>query len=736
MKQLIVITLLLVTSCAFSDSGGIAVLNPGFEVDTDSDRVPDNWELEIGGNAKGKVELDSDQYHSGKKSVRISNASGSAPFVYTAIKSKQIAVQPSTTYVARFFAKATDARKVSVHIRCEGAGNRIMYIEEGDYDWKEFRCQFTTAERTQLMRIFFVSEDVTGGLWIDDVSIELADVQMANLKEKHYPKDFPGVFPRSRGPLPEHLTVFDCRRQANDDAMEMALAALQGLVNRTSPRLYMINQTNPENYDEMWLKYMQEKGYTGKEQRVSEPAELLKQFRKEISGAIVYDTNLPGSIHAACMLGGIKRAIPLSPALLRKFDLPIVMDLRGKWKRNVDAYRFVYENYFDQMNHHVIAWFHPLMNTPYVVDYLVEFKIFTFWMSSYKDREKGADPAAEEKFINELLASTPANIPVLGWPGYGDNKGIQEYNGVRWLSEFGKFMPGSGFCSNLSVHSAINPPDKIFTQKGRKREDLLELQKDKIYVSINVIDSGDALWYWQLWQRNIWADSERGSVPIGWCMNGGLYETLPLVLQWYYENATPNDLFFGLWYMNTASYASRFLPKQKQQIWKQWVQLTNEYCQKLDLEGIELYNGSWGEPTPPTPETFRYYTEGMDNLKFILADLGRHDSINPANANYILDDTVVFHTLTRYKIWATSDEVLTRKREESVAWVVDEIKANSPATRPGFMTAMAISWYFYPSWIKDIAEQLPDEYVVVNPYQLAKLYKDHNKRLAENTEKK
>ena len=36
---------------------------------------------------------------------------------------------------------------------------------------------------------------------------------------------------------------------------------------------------------------------------------------------------------------------------------------------------------------------------------MTEFNVFCFWESGYADNEKGADPEAEEAFINELLGS-------------------------------------------------------------------------------------------------------------------------------------------------------------------------------------------------------------------------------------------------------------------------------------------------------------------------------------------
>jgi len=709
----------------FAQAAAPAVPNAGFEIIGEDGNFAKGWRVAIGGGADAVVEIDEQVYHSGARSVRLSNRSPMKAFVFASFHSDLIPVESNTTYVLKFFTKGLNAKQCYAGIGFRGNGDHRRYLPGDTFDWRAFECLFTTPRDCTAVDIRFASDDVTEALWIDDVVLERSPRQLADIAERRYPKDFDGVWPRSKGPLPRRLMVYD--RTGESEDLGLLPAALQGLVNRKQPRLYYINKTNPPRYDEDWLRYMQEKGYTDAEERIADFDTLLERFRDEIAGVIVYDPDLPGSINAACMLAGLENALPASPDQVPALDLPVVMDLRGKWTRNVDAYRYVYENHWDEMNHHVLAWIHPLCAHSYVRDYMIEFNVFCFWLSGYSDNEKGADPAAEEAFIHELLANTPANIPVMGWPAYGDTKGMQEYSGVRWLSEYGKFVPGTEFCSNFSIHSAIQPEGGLFRRKCPENAPSVTLDTDKVYLSVNILDSGDALWYWQLYQRKIWADPVRGKVPIGWCMNVTLCDTLPLVLEWYYENATPNDTFFaavsGLGYMNTQTYANRFRAEDRERIWREYVALTDAYCRKLDLHGIEIYNGSWGEPTPPSEDTFRRFVDGMDGLDYILADLGRHEGTSPDKADYMIGDTAVFHALTRFQVWSSSSEVAEKTMENSNAWLLDEIVSNTPAHRPAFMSAMAISWYYYPAWIEDLKQKLPPEYVLASPSELARLFR-------------
>jgi len=109
---------------------------------------------------------------------------------------------------------------------------------------------------------------------------------------------------------------------------------------------------------------------------------------------------------------------------------------------------------------------------------------------------------------------------------------------------------------------------------------------------------------------------------------------------------------------------------------------------------------------------------------FALADLGRHTDTRPANANTKLDGVAVFHTLTSFRVWTTSEEVTQRRMEDENAWLLGEITGHAPAARPGFMSAMAVSWCYYPSWLKDMQDRLPPEYVAVSPGDLARLWRE------------
>ncbi len=705
------------TVCA---AQSIAVPNNGFEELDTSSGFAVGWIRGFGPGTQATADIDSSVAHGGRHSLRITDATPTEAYRYALVNTSWLEVRPRTTYELRCQARGRNVGKAFIGIACEGAGEHRQGLPVGDYEWREVTFRVTVPDGCRRAMVQFVADGVTEGLWIDDVTWDVSPVQLGNIPEVQYARTSASWYPRTPGPIPDKLVIVDLQ-QADRDTRAM-LTALQGIVNRQRPQLYLLNPTNPAGYDALWLTEMRRHKYTGPDEVRLAPAAAIDHFRDEITGLIVWDPELPASANAAWMLAGLKNALPTSPAGMAHFDLPMVEDLRGRWTRNVDAYREIYERYWDRMCPHLLAWEYPLSNALQSRDVMVQHRVFQFWVTAYTDREQGSDPPAEMAFLEELLASTPGNVPVMGWPMHVD-KGIEEYTAVRLLSEFGKWVPGTGFTSNGSVHSAAEPPPSLFQQAATRADAAtIPLRQDKLYITTNILDSGDAHWYWQFYQRQIWADPLRGSVPTGYGMNVTLIDALPLVAQWYYEHRAPRDSFFALNYMNAPVYASRFADADRERIWSEYVARLDDYRKRLDMDGIELYSGGSGGPSAAT-HLLQRFTRGMPGLNYILTDLGRHRDTTPENAAQLLDGVAIFRTSTDFRIWTKSEDVLTRTMEDENRWLLSEIAAHAPPHRPGFMSALAISWSYYPAWIADLCSRFPADYEAVSPDELASLFR-------------
>lgn len=697
------------------------VPNPGFEEVDPRTGFARAWIRGAGEGTDGGADLDGDIARSGRRSLRVVNRTRHQAYRYVLVNTDWLQADPERTYILRFHVKGRSVGRCFAGVACEGSGEHRQPLPSGTYDWQEQTFRFTTPPGTGRVSLQFIADDVAE-FWIDDVSLEPSPVQLANIPAVARRRPPDSWYPRTPGGVARKLAVVDISRETPDVAALMT--ALQGLVNRRSARFYLINATNPPGYDEMWLRYLQEKGYTGPEERLEGPEAALRRFRSSFRGAVVWDDALPGSRHAAWMLGSILDALPASAETARRYSLPVVEDLRGRWRRNVDAYRYVWERYRNRLSDGILAWEHPLTSALCSRDVMVQQRAFLFWISAPMDEEVGADPAAERDFVEEVLSQTPANIPVMGWPMYG-TKGIEEYTAVRLLSEFGQWVPGSSFTSNGTVHSAVRPPARVFARAHTPTPDAnLKPERDRIYLSVNILDSGDAHWYWQFYQRQIWADPARGSVPTGYGMNLTLADALPPVAQWYYEKRAPGDSFFGLLYMNAPVYACRFRKRDRERVWDEYVRLTARCIARMGMEGLELYTGGTGGPSA-SDELLRRFTRGIPGLRYILAGLGRHTDVRPETAARMLDGVAVFHTLTNFRVWSLDEDLTRRTMESENTWLVGEILANAPRSTPAFMSAMAVSWTYYPSWIVDLKSRLPAHFVMVSPGDMARLYRRH-----------
>jgi hypothetical protein len=122
----------------------------------------------------------------------------------------------------------------------------------------------------------------------------------------------------------------------------LTLSCVQGIVNRSQPRLYLIH----DRYDELWLDWMVKRGDVEKVQWL-EVAEVFERFLPEVSRMYVTDPEVPATVNVATMLAGVNPGLVSTPAVAGSFDLATGsypdlvtdgLDLRSMhWKKDVDA---------------------------------------------------------------------------------------------------------------------------------------------------------------------------------------------------------------------------------------------------------------------------------------------------------------------------------------------------------------------------------------------------------------
>jgi len=145
-------------------------------------------------------------------------------------------------------------------------------------------------------------------------------------------------------PAPAQIQdLITLRQNSSYSSAEMYLfASLKGIINKTKPRIFSYEGDAFAEGPHTWLQSL---GLNW-----SEPADkwdLIAKYRIEISGLIVYDSAQPHTINLATMLAKSKGALIVSPLLLSRltsssYNLPILLDLRGKFTSKLEVYQSLY----------------------------------------------------------------------------------------------------------------------------------------------------------------------------------------------------------------------------------------------------------------------------------------------------------------------------------------------------------------------------------------------------------
>ena len=336
------------------------------------------------------------------------------------------------------------------------------------------------------------------------------------------------------------------------------------------------------------------------------PNEALDRFLRAVSGLVLVDPAIPASINVATMLAGIKGWLVATPTfaaahqLAERIAAPIqdVLDLGAfHWQSDVQAYRWFYGHsgasgpYYHQLSHRMCA-----MTDPYDLplrDYMVEFAVPLLWVKQEADAEELA-------LAEEILMRLPPNIPCLGWPyaPCSADEGLGEHRGVILANEFAKFEMYSGYetvsraVSNLSVHSGTSmPPGPAARQQ--ERAGAPPPLANKVYLALIRTDGDGANFYRECY-RSLWEDAPHGRFSIAWQQGPMLYDLMPDILDWYYRHATPNDSFVnaltGIGYIHEENYAYRYPPKQRAEIWENYLRLSQAYHERLGFSCLTTYH--------------------------------------------------------------------------------------------------------------------------------------------------
>lgn len=345
----------------------------------------------------------------------------------------------------------------------------------------------------------------------------------------------------SAAAAPDPMLVVDVEALTVEE--QLTFAALQGIVNRDAPRLYLVGLRSAQDFDvdptaEAWLTDVVD----GPIERVM-PAEALDRLKGAVKGLVVWDPAVPHeSQNVATTMAGRDDLLPVGPsqvaALEADHGLAVEVDLRDL---GLTTDRQFTEWAIANLTPPTGGWSFPVWMgrprngkaiQPGLRDWAVANRAFVF----------DANPASEPGLIGEVMDLFPRGIGVYGYVFfdtevyYSTGLPANEALGVAELTEHGNWLIPTTDATNLTVHSKSTAVARRATWDDTARTP----DDDTTYVSF-VLSDGDALGYDVTMLRSLqYSHLGDSSIPIGVSTSPLLATHAPAIWNWYLDNLPAN----------------------------------------------------------------------------------------------------------------------------------------------------------------------------------------------------
>ncbi len=367
----------------------------------------------------------------------------------------------------------------------------------------------------------------------------------------------------------------------SDLDVQVLLLSMQGLVNRDAPRLYFIY---PEGWDFRFTGSLMQYLTTSK-YFTFKPLQSLRKtftlFRDDLKGYIIWDKERPVTLDVAFTLAGLKDAIVISEDLLplvEGSDLPLVADLRKMFTgmSNPEIYRWVFERYRKECSPDMLVWLGGEtgnVRKPGIADWGVMNRAF------FADLSTEEKDTTEYEVSREIFSSYQPLSILYGWHVYGKDK---ERDYVKLASRYGLRVEGLHTLPNISFVHHI-PLDKDFSFHNNHSAEAGKKYKPEKKVYISCVQT-DCL------GLGAWNQPGRGEIPYAWEVTMNWYHIAPVLLEYFYSQATPRDYFIGSLsgpgYIYPKAVPDTLLPALLDSAWS--------LMQALDLNVFEIMDYSQG----------------------------------------------------------------------------------------------------------------------------------------------
>lgn len=331
-----------------------------------------------------------------------------------------------------------------------------------------------------------------------------------------------------------------------------SLRAVQGIINRQTPKLLTISTGNPfyKNTDLEWLYVIESKGYHLIE--LTSLEEVIFVFKDYFEGVITFRDNLKSynnwvsaESDLALMMASLKNYVPITFGLhhtiisMTGLKLIDAFEVNGKEVNgNITEY-LKSNNIIDAFGvyDHVFKNFKEAFNTKSymsltseVMDYAASERMMFFDLKATQNQRDNI----LSKEINAYFNGLNDVFYVYGWVDH-------ESSALDFISSYGGVIDvvGSG---NLSLLHRLH----IENKDGFKQTATYQTTYDpnKKYVTF-FASEGDTIKVGIAFQHGAWLDPNRGKVPINWGLIADMSVEFPLVYDHYFKTATHNDYFYS-----------------------------------------------------------------------------------------------------------------------------------------------------------------------------------------------
>ena len=399
----------------------------------------------------------------------------------------------------------------------------------------------------------------------------------------------------------------------------IAAASMQGVFNRrASGAVYLCAANNPA--PDFWLRQFSADGewLSGCTQiQLPDLPALAQLAAPYLDTAIIWDEAVPATLNAATTIAGAENGVVLSPALAEQL-LPLlpgcrVIDLRGRFtgaesgSAKNDVYRWAIREYLQTGRcskaflclYEDSALTRAAGDTGYAVtrDWAVYQQAFVYDLSPWGDERPADDPAqplgTDLQTYRMLLEAQQGQThgqcltEVAGFFSFdkyaktvrhesrhGDV--ATEWETVYLISPYSCYQNTVAHnCFNQSLHSQFRLPVLHQPHPSIGQTQPIE---NKCYLCIHMgdYDSAEPL-YEKL--PTLWADGNRGTIPLAWAVNPNLVNSYPDITDWLYRTRSEKDFF-----VSDACAAGYFNPSRISAAQWPLLRAHNEaYFKKMDL---------------------------------------------------------------------------------------------------------------------------------------------------------